>query len=206
MRSFLLGAVAALGLPAIASATVQINVERVEVVPDATQKVVFVEVFGQDLDNTNEQLNSFSIALSAPTFTANGVRFEAPETFVFPTPTGHPYVFQSFVGVVPEDFGTTFNRALTGAGLPGTTPANQVNITDALNGFVRIPIIVPANAAPGFYPIIVEAPPTTALAGLGAPIVSVPGQGGGVQIVPEPASLGLIVLGGLLTLRRRRVA
>jgi len=43
-------------------------------------------------------------------------------------------------------------------------------------------------------------------AGLGAPVVATLGTQGSVTIVPEPASLGLIVLGGLLTLRRRRVA
>lgn len=209
MRSFLLGTVAALGLcPSIASAVVTINVDRVNVVPGAAQ-TAFIEVFGVDVEgNVNEQLNSFTIALNGQ-FATSGIRFgdADPTTFSFPKPTGHPYVFQAFPAVNPEDFGSSATRIQVGAATAGRTEVADIAGGVTGSGFVRLPIVIPASVVPGFYPVVVDLGAATALAGAGAPIVRTAGaQQGGIMVVPEPASLGLIVLGGLLTLRRRRVA
>ena len=205
MRSFLLGAAAALGLfPAFASAVVRINIERIDVVPNGTAQTVFLDVFGEDLDNANEQLAAFTIGIDAPTFSPTGVRFAPPGTGTLPkSSAAHPFVFSDFAGVEVEDFGSDFKRIQGGSGLAGST--QQVNLSDLRNGFLSIPVLIPANAAPGTYAITLD-PTVTDLAGQGPVVVTVAGTPGQVTIVPEPASLGLVVLGGLLTLRRRRVA
>lgn len=207
MRSFLLGAVAAIGLcPTVASAVVQLNVERVDVVPTGAQQIVYLDVFGDDLaPEENERLSGYTIGIAAPTFTDSGVRFNIPDdaTTLDRPSAAHPYVFAAFPGVEPErafsDFQTVFALgAIAGSG--------DANISPTLNGFFRLPVLIPANAGPGFFPVVIEPQPTTALAGNAGAVPFAVGPGGGVNIVPEPASLGLIVLGGLLTLRRRRVA
>ena|SRR5688572_25259970 len=205
MRSFLLGAAAALGLfPAFASAVVRIDIERIEVIPTGTAQTVFLDVFGVDLDDQNEQLAAFTIGIDAPTFSAAGVRFAPEGNGILPKPSSaHPFVFSDFAGVEVEDFGSDFKRIQGGSGLAGST--QQVNLSVLRNGLVRLPIMIPANAAPGVYAITVD-PTVTDLAGQGPVVVTVAGAAGQVTVVPEPASLGLVVLGGLLTLRRRRVA
>ena len=177
--------------PVAARATVVINVEQIVSVPTGADQTVYIEVFLRDLDNTNEQLNAFSLALDAPLFSPNGIRFGPPENGSFPTPVGHPYVFGAFSGVVPEDFGSTYNRIQVGAGTSGQT--QNVDVTDALNGLVRIPIIIPANAPWTFNPVVVDIGPSTAFAGAGAPIVRTAGVSGGLVTIPEPTSAGTLL-------------
>jgi hypothetical protein len=190
--------------PAFAQAVVRVNIERIDVIPTGAAQTVFLDVFGVDLDNSNEQLTAFTVGIDAPTFSANGVRFDIPGTGLLPKPgAAHPFVFSDFAGVEVDDFGSTFNRIQGGSALAGST--QQTNLSDLRNGLVRLPILIPANAAPGVYAITLD-PTVLDLAGQGPPVVAVPGDVGQITIVPEPASLGLVVLGGLLTLRRRRVA
>lgn len=205
MRAILLGAVAALGLcPAIASAIVVVNVGTTQVVQSATDRVVPVDVWCDPTegDTTNDALDAFTIGFDAPTFTDSGVRFQVPSGAPWPTPDPeHPYVFTG-KNAPPEDFGSSFNRAQVGAAI--TTAG--VDITDSLNGLVRLQVVVPANTPVGFYRVVID-PAAFSLGGGPSLAAAAPGTAGGVDVViPEPASLGLIVFGGLLALRRRRVA
>jgi hypothetical protein len=211
MRSILLGAAVALGLaPTLALASVSINVDKVTALPSATEQTVFVDVFGVDLPpEENELLNVFTIAINGVGFSPTGVRFQLPTGATFPgatyKPTAHKFVFRD-QGFELEpgltNVSSTASRIQVSSEAIG--PEDVANLTPANNGFIRLPIIIPANAT-GFFPINVDLT-SSQLGGAGAPIVTVLGEQGSVTIVPEPASLGLIVLGGLLTLRRRRVA
>jgi hypothetical protein len=214
MRSYLLGAAAALGLfPVMASAVVQINVDRLDgVIPTAAQQTVYVDVFGVDMDNTDERLNTYTISVNGVGFsgTGNAPRFSFPAggtgslgSIVRPS-AAHPFVFGGLDTIPPiESFGSNAGRLQFASNTVEQT--DEVNLSALRNGFIRLPVIIPANATPGTYPLVVDLSGTQ-LAGLGAPVVATLGTQGSVTIVPEPASLGLIVLGGLLTLRRRRVA
>ena len=99
----------------------------------------------------------------------------------------------------------TRTRVQIGAGTVGRN--DVADITPSLNGFFQLPVNIPASVtAPGLYAINID---TTllSLGGAGPAITATPSTVvGGINIVPEPASLGLIGLGGLLFLRRRRVA
>jgi hypothetical protein len=112
-------------------------------------------------------------------------------------------VFGALETIPPiENFGSTASRLQFGA--VAVAQEDEVNITNARNGLIRIPIIIPANPTPGFYELVVD-PTALSLAGKGPPIVATPGPPGGF-FIPEPASVGLLGLGGLLALRRRRLA
>ena len=212
MRSFLLGAVAAIGLaPAFASAAVILKIENSTVTDVSAQQTVFVTLYGEDATGDNERMNAYTIALNGtgPGFgSANGVRFQAPTTGNFGAagkPTApHPYVFGALDPVPPvENFSSTASRLQFGA--TAINQEDEVNVGNGLDGFLRVPVIIPAGATPGVYTLSID-PAATSLAGLGAPIVATPGAAGTITVVPEPASLGLIALGGLFALRRRRLA
>ena len=207
MRSILLGAAAAIGLfPAIASAVVTVRIDTVNVLPTGADQVVGVDVWADpgEGDTINEGLDAFTIAFNGPRFTASGVRFQVPAPgATWPTPDpAHPYVFTGR-NAPPEDFGSTFDRAQVG----GTITGQGVNITETLNGLVRLQVLVPGNVTPGeLFPIVID-PGAFSLGGTDPSLaLAVPGGPGMVNVIPEPASMGLIALGGLLALRRRRVA
>jgi hypothetical protein len=218
MRSLLLGAVAALGLcPAFASAAVTINLAP-QGQPDSStltvnatnaDQPIRIEVFGNDLDGSDERLNAYTIAIqgAGPGFgDPNGVRFSVPGS-TFGTagrPTNHPFVFKDLETIPPiENFSSTpvkLQFASTAVG-----QEDEVNIDPTHNGFLAAPLIIPANAPGGVYTISVV---TTSLAGQGAPIVSTAGTPLTITVVgvPEPATMGLVLVGGLFALRRRRLA
>lgn len=213
MRLMLLGAAAALGLcPMVASAVVVVRADNVVGNPG---ELIPIEIFASPSDATNERLEAFTIAVEAPSFAAAN----APK-FVIPAPRRR-------TGAGPEDpilqvfdrttnkgyvFGPTGEEPIDPAGfsdedtvLLSATNASPVDIDDPIrSGFARLMVQIPANAQIGqVFPITID-PTFLSLAGP-ALITAVPGLGS-ITVVPEPASMGLIVLGGLLTLRRRRVA
>jgi hypothetical protein len=218
MRSFLLGAVAAIGFcPAIASAAVTINLKPQGMVPDAANKITVdkpsadlnlrIEVFGVDTDGSNERLNAYTIALQG---VGNGfgdatnIRFSVPgSTFGIPgRPTEHPFVFKDLETIPPiENFSSTPSKLQFASTAVGQE--DEVDITPNLNGFIAAPLVIPATVAPGIYTLTIS---TTSLAGQGAPIVSTPGVPLTIEVVPEPATMGLVLVGGLFALRRRRLA
>jgi hypothetical protein len=207
MRFTLLGAVATLGLcPAIASAVVMVRTEDVSGAPGQT---ISCEVFAVPSDGSDERLTGFTIAVDAPSFNVpNGPSFvipaPGPTGSVFALPTSHPYVFAAFPGNDPvdpaglSDRDTAFLAAALGQG--------EANIEQNLrDGFAKLMISIPATALPGQTYAITIDPIFTALGSQGAPIIVTPGTST-LTIVPEPASLGLIGIAGLLALRRRRMA
>ena len=177
----------------------------------ATDQTIRVEVFGNDVTSEDEHLNAYTIAVQGAGSSggkafgdATGVRFVVPAGS-FGTagrPTAHPYVFKNLDTIPPiENFSSTTSKLQFAS--TAVEQTDEANITDTLNGFIAMPILIPAGKAPGVYTLTVV---TTSLAGNGAPIVSTPGVPATITITPEPASLGLVVIGGLFALRRRRLA
>ena len=231
MRSILLGAAAALGLfPAMVSAAVVridsqlydstglVPLPATPIVPLPTQQTVLAEIFGTDLDGADERLTAVTIRAIGEGFstttTGSAPRFQFPTPASAARPTQHPYVFglgeggpASEIQPPVENFGTQPNRLQFGITVVGQD--DEVNIVNPPNGhrdgFIKVPIIIPANATPGTYSIRIDLSGSQ-IAGAGAPITVQAGPAATFTIVPEPASMGLIVLGGLLALRRRRVA
>ena len=185
-------------MPSSAWAVLRINIERIDFVPSGFDQSVLLDVFVEDLDNSNEQLAAFTVGVDGIGFTPNGLRLLPP---VLPGPA-HPYVFQDFPGIVPEDLGSTYNRIQMGAGLPG--PNMGVDVSDLRNGLFRIPIHVPANFFPSFGTLTLDMT-VTAFEGDGPTIVAVAGQPGGVlPLIPEPTAAGLACVAAPI-LRRRRM-
>ena len=151
-------------VPAAGAAKLQVALETELFDPASNvEQTVFFEVYVRDLDNTNEQLNTFVLEIEAPQFSPEGVRIRPPVNRRFPEPTIHPYVFQGFPGVEPEDFNSTYNVIRVAASLLNNE--DEVDVANARNGLVRIPVIIPANAVPTFYPIVVDQDDPTAFAG-----------------------------------------
>ena len=204
VRSFILiAALLAGALPSLASAAVAIDMPiQIRQPGDA---VYTFEVWARDLDGSDERLNAYTIAIDGAGFTPDGVRFVVPGSSfgVAGRPTEHPYVFQDMETIPPiENFGSTYNRLQFGATTIGQE--DEVNINDLHNGFLKFSVFVPGNAPPGISPITVD-PRALSLAGLGAPIVAVPGSPGGF-FFPEPSAAALLMFPSLALLRRRRLS
>jgi hypothetical protein len=196
---------------AIASAVVTVKPENVTVTPNGSDQTVSIEVFATNPDDSeNERLNAYTISLDAPTFAASGnaPHFIIPSSFAFADPTAHPYVFAAFPGNGPVDPAglSDFKTVLLSAALGGT--GQEANISNNLNGFAKIQVMVPAGTPAGVYPINIPQPAEGGFLSLGSagPSIVAVGAPGLLTVAPEPGSLGLIAIGGLLALRRRRVA
>jgi hypothetical protein len=191
-------------VPSAASAVVMVNVEQATYATMPFDQVVYLEAFLTDLDNSNERLNAFTLALDGVGFSQTGVRF-LPQPGV---PTAHPYVFKDFPGIVPEDMLSTPTRFQTGAGIP--TLEGEANVSPTLNGLVRIPLFIPANFQVGASPVVVSIVPHMTESAFGwqgaQPILAVAGPPGGLVIVPEPAAAALALVPALALRRRRRAA
>jgi hypothetical protein len=193
-------------VPSPTLATVVINIENTVPHSAGTDTVLYLTAFATDVDNSKERLNAYTIAIDGPDFTPDGVRFLVPGSNfgqagipTFP----RPYVFKDLETVPPiENFSSTYNRLQIGA--TAVAAEDEVDIDDTHNGLIRIPVFVPANTR--FKPVyrLVVDPNATSLAGLGAPILAVPGQPGFIAVVPEPSAAALLLLPSLALLRRRR--
>src|SRR5688500_16975419 len=139
----------ALLAPSVASGVLRLNIGGFEIIPTANEQIVFTDVYVVDLDDSNERLTTFTIAIDAPRFSESGLRFAPPVGL--PSPS-HPYVFKDFPAAGLEDFGSSATRIAVGAELPG--PADEVNVTDFNNGLFRIPLLVPANFRPPALPYV----------------------------------------------------
>ena len=202
MRSILLGAVAALGLwPAVASAVIVVRPTSQSANPG---QLVSVEVFADPatlVAGVNERLNAYTMTVSAPQFAGpNDPSFVIPANFTFAVPEN--YVFGP--NDPPFDPTSGSNRALVFLSATASSPA-EVDIAEGRNRFARVEIRVPETAIVGTNYVLTVDQDFLSLGSAGAPIEAIGGTGT-LTIVHEPASLGLVAIGGRLALRRRRTA
>jgi hypothetical protein len=204
MRSILLGAVAAVGLwPAVASAVVTVRPADQVGRPGET---VPVEVYADPLTLTpdaNEQLNAYTMTMSAITFAgANDPSFVVPANFTFEinTDATHQYVFTAADPPFDPTSGSDRKLVFLSAA-PGTA---STNLDAVRNGFGKVMVSIPQGAQPGIYTMRIDND-FLSLGGATGTIDAIGGTGT-FTVVPEPASLGLVAIGGLLALRRRRTA
>ena len=213
---FITTLVAAAGpLAAVAAVTINLAPSSLPPTQSGTDTINYVEVFGTDLDGSNERLNAYTIAIQGfgtGFGDPNGVRFVVPppnSTFgVAGRPTEHPYVFKDFETIPPiENFNSTPSKLQFAATAVGQNDA--VDIDPTHNGFLRFGVVIPANAPPGTWTIAVT---TNSLAGLGPPIVSTPGTPATIVFFPvppdpnspEPSAAALLLFPTVALLRRRR--
>lgn len=203
MRTALIAFLSAIGLaPVAASAVVIVRMDDVNVAPTGADQIVWVDVWADPGvgDTTDEMLDAFTIAIDGPSNQQNGVRFLPP---VILPPAAHPYVFQDFPGSEPADFGSTFNRMQVGAATAGA--GQTANITDTRNGLFSIPVFIPGNAQPGYYPVAFD-PAAFSLGGGPTLNLAVPGRPIVIIIGPEPSTLGFLPLVVFMLARIHRPA
>jgi hypothetical protein len=209
LAAALVTGVLAAAVPSVTSAVVIINIENQTPTATSSDSVLYLTVYATDVDNSNERLNAYIIAIDGPNFTPDGVRFVVPGSDFgragIPA-APHPYVFKDFATVPPiENYNSTYNRLQFGAFAVGDE--DEVDVGSGHDGLLRIGVFFPANWYPlhglPIFTLVVD-PRATSLAGLGSPIVAVPGQAGVIAVVPEPSAAALLLLSSLALLRRRR--
>lgn len=225
MRNILLGAASALALaPGVASAALTLNVpSATSDVPGATKVIPMEIFFSETAPVVNEQLAGFTLRLEIVGGSSTGVHMASPTsttanpTAIQLTPTEHPYVLSNSTldsntgeptaparPSIPANPDAYTPNSLTVSGL--TDPGLEQNVDDN-EGLLKFYIAIEPTAAPGTYAIMLD-PLVTAFSDANAadiPVGFTP-LAATIVVTPEPASLGLLALGGLLGLRRRRTA
>ena len=201
-------------LPSLASARIVLRGEQVDVVPGAGGTFT-MDIFAQGTDTEDEQLGGYDLALRMvpinPSATG-GARFASPyavrpaEGFVFGTPETTNYSYNVPPNGPPVAGPTQFLLNVESLGAGPVNVTNQVKIAE-------IVFEVLAGTLPSQYKVEINQGVTNfgsldpnRLDPSVEYTVSPEGSSGLINIVPEPASLSLLALGGLLALRRRRVA
>lgn len=204
--------------PSFASAAVKVNIaDRTvgggnPVIPSVlTESTVTVPVIFTGTDTENELLGGYDILfILEKVGTASGASFKEPYAR---RPTSN-FVFGNVTGLV--DFGiasanpaaspTTFllnvldNSAVNTVNVPETGPGLNaadlvLNVEGLSLGTYRIRMDVITSALSSADPNRPDPVITTDFSDVGT-----------IEIVPEPTSLSLLAIGGLLALRRRRTA
>ena len=200
--------------PATAHAKFQLRIER-DSWFDETNRLT-LDVFAEPTDNEDEQLGAYDLGFRLVPVNASpvgGVGFAPPfavrpaEGFVFGAPDPTRYTYNVPTNVSPPPGPTQFllNVESTGAGPVDVVSAVKIAeiVLDAQAGallgnqyrvefdenLVAFGSLDPTRLDPTIEYTIATAP-----------------DAGLINIVPEPTSLSLVALGGLLALRRRRVA
>ena len=191
MRNIFLGIVSACILaPSIASAALTLTIPRVDVRPgdSGALEVFFTETGG----TPDENLVAYSVGLNMGG--QPGVSFIPPPV----APTGRPFVFPA--GTPVDDTGSNASRVRSLSALP----SGDADITNGA-GVLRIPFTVAQGAALGERPVTFELQGglTEFSDDIGGIIEFTP-VNGAINVIPEPAALGLLGIGGVLFLRRRR--
>ena len=201
-------------LPSLAEARLLLRGEHVEV-PPAVPGQYTMAIFAEPIDNEDEQLGVYDLGFTLVPVNPSavgGVAFVPPfavrpaEGFVFgaPDPTRYTYNVPTSVSPPPGPTQFLLNVESTGAGpvdiisavklaeivfevQPGTLPSQyRVEFNENL---IALGSLDPARLDPTIEYTLATDP-----------------NAGLIEIVPEPTSLSLVALGGLLALRRRRVA
>jgi PEP-CTERM motif len=165
-------------------------------------------VFEDTSTGDNEMLFAydFGIELVSPTG-ATPIGFSTPAAI---RGTDPGFIFQrSTFRVTPESRLPT--HVLVNAENTGDPDAGEENLSDITTGerFGRLQIDIPASAAPGVYTVRFVPIETVFSTGDENRPSILPfdvSDVGTITVVPEPGSLSLLAIGGLLALRRRRTA
>ena len=201
-------------LPSLASAKLQLRGEKVQPLPGVPGTYTMA-IFAEPTDGENEQLGVYDIGFRLVPVNASptgGVGFAPPyanrpnENFVFGANDPARYTYNVPTSVSPPPGPTQFllNVESTGAG--------PVDVVSAVK-VAEVVFQVAAGTLPSTYRV--EFNPNLVAFGSLDPArldptiettFSTAPDSGLIEIVPEPTSLSLLALGGLLALRRRRVA
>ena len=200
-------------LPSLASAKIQLRGEAKSITAPGTYTMA---IFAEPTDNENEQLAVYDLGFllgSVGGAPVDNVRFVPP------------YASRPAEGFVYGAGAATYNVPTTVSPPPG--PRNFLLNVEAGTGTPLVDIVGPVKLAEVVFEVTAAAlttpgaqyrvtfDPNLVSISSGDPsrldtnieyTVSTAPDAGLITIVPEPASLSLLALGGLLALRRRRVA
>ena len=212
MRNIFLGIVSACVFAPSAFGVLTLNIDTKAVRPGESGAI---EVFFTELPPAvNERLALYALGVNlqgAPGVTFGQSDAEGNVSFV-EVPTEHPWVFSGIPGSprpTLEDLGTSTASQVRAFGELPTRIQVGVDITNEKGGVLRIPFSVAPGAALGLRQIVIEQTEVGATdfvddAGELIPFIANPLPTQGILVVPEPAALSLLGIGGVLFLRRRR--
>jgi len=213
MRKLLIGALSAFALvPGLAQAALVLNLEQGPTTAVNRGSTVPLELFFNEPVAASEAANAFQAVLKI-TPAGGGVFEESPDSpgdAFADLPQSRTY-FGDTIGpnsrtpAFPTASFQTPDRSQIVVSILSASASKNVDVTDNM-GLIRVPIDISPNAT---GPVTVQLVSFSLADAAGNLIPVAPGNVTSVipvNVVPEPASLGLLAIGGLLTLRRRRVA
>ena len=180
--------------PSSAWAVLAVHVESRTRAPSSQDEIVLLDIFARDLDGSDEQLNAFTFGLNLLSPRQPGVRF-LPGVFL---PGSNPHVFRDFTAGEPELLAASDSRLVIGARIPA---GRGVNVTNDAGGLARVQLFVPAGFSD--YATVTFDPFSANFTGTRGTVIAVPGDAGGVGVLPEPSAALTAIVAAATLLRRR---